>query len=80
MADVNFDCPHCGQNLDAPDDMAGMKIACPACSEALAIPGGIDEGGPGEESRKNTTMRIDLGHSVAPPPPQKRIVKIKRRP
>ncbi len=26
MADVNFNCPHCGQNLDAPEEMAGQTL------------------------------------------------------
>jgi TM2 domain-containing membrane protein YozV len=38
MADINFDCPHCNQNLDAFPDMAGETIECPACGEAIAIP------------------------------------------
>jgi len=38
MADINFDCPHCNQNLDAPSDMAGETIECPACGKSLGIP------------------------------------------
>jgi hypothetical protein len=38
MADINFDCPHCEQNLDAPPDMAGESIECPACEETIEIP------------------------------------------
>ena len=38
MADINFDCPHCDQNLDAPPDMAGETIECPACEESIEIP------------------------------------------
>lgn len=38
MAEINFDCPHCGQNLDAPDDMAGMVIVCPACEKNIKVP------------------------------------------
>ena len=38
MADINFDCPHCGQNLDAPPDMAGESLECPACEEAITVP------------------------------------------
>lgn len=43
MSDINFDCPHCGQNLDAPDDMAGEAIECPACGKEFTMPGGIIE-------------------------------------
>lgn len=38
MADINFDCPLCGQNLEAPPDMAGETIECPACSQQIQIP------------------------------------------
>ena len=41
MADINFDCPHCGQNLNGPEDMAGPTIDCPVCPMACLIPGGI---------------------------------------
>lgn len=38
MPDINFDCPFCKQNLDAPEDMTGMDIECPACGKSLKIP------------------------------------------
>ena len=38
MADINFDCPLCSQNLDAPDDMAGLFIECPACMKIIKVP------------------------------------------
>jgi hypothetical protein len=38
MPDINFDCPFCKQNLDAPEDMTGMNIECPSCSKAIRIP------------------------------------------
>lgn len=38
MADVNFDCPHCGQNLEGPESMVGTCITCPACHKALTVP------------------------------------------
>lgn len=43
MADINFDCPGCGQNLDAPVEMAGEVITCPACQGEIVVPGGIME-------------------------------------
>lgn len=33
-----FTCPHCGQHLEAEPDMAGMKMKCPTCGKAIAIP------------------------------------------
>ena len=38
MQDLNFDCPGCGQNIDAPVKMAGLKIHCPGCRMLLQIP------------------------------------------
>ena len=32
-------CPHCGQHLEAEEDMAGMTVACPVCAKELTIPG-----------------------------------------
>ena len=38
MLDINFDCPFCKQNLDSPEDLAGMSIECPACGKAIRVP------------------------------------------
>ena len=39
MADINFDCPHCGQNLETDDILSGSGIDCPVCKKFLTIPG-----------------------------------------
>jgi DNA-directed RNA polymerase subunit RPC12/RpoP len=36
--DIEFSCPRCNQSLEAPTDMAGETIECPACEQAIAIP------------------------------------------
>ena len=38
MPDINFNCPSCGQNLEAPEDMAGDVLDCPACQKPLTVP------------------------------------------
>jgi hypothetical protein len=43
MADINFDCPHCGQNLNGPEEVVGETIECPVCKKSFQIPGGIIE-------------------------------------
>lgn len=43
MADINFNCPHCGQNLNGPEEMAGETIECPVCQKNFQIPGGLIE-------------------------------------
>ena len=44
MADLNFDCPHCGQNLTIDETQSGEQIDCPTCSKAIEIPS------PGEQN------------------------------
>lgn len=36
---IKFDCPLCGQSLEADYDMAGTVIYCPACDQPLRVPG-----------------------------------------
>ncbi len=43
MADINFKCPHCGQDLNGPEALAGESIDCPVCGKSFQIPGGIIE-------------------------------------
>lgn len=43
MNEISFDCPHCGQNLSGPEDLAGQTIDCPVCNQSFVIPGGLME-------------------------------------
>lgn len=45
QAQIRFDCPHCGQPLEAPVDMAGEMVQCPndKCGEQIQIPGPVIE-------------------------------------
>ncbi len=38
MADINFDCPHCGHNLEVSERGAGLTVACPECAKNIKIP------------------------------------------
>jgi uncharacterized paraquat-inducible protein A len=38
VSDVKFQCPHCGQTIDAPSEMRGQKCSCPACNSQLDVP------------------------------------------
>ena len=38
MTDITFNCPHCAQSLEAPKDMAGSSISCPACHKQITVP------------------------------------------
>lgn len=46
MDGINFDCPYCGQNLDAPAKMAGWSLDCPACGKKIKVP--VPAGGEAE--------------------------------
>jgi predicted RNA-binding Zn-ribbon protein involved in translation (DUF1610 family) len=75
--EVNFDCPHCGQNIDAPASMAGFHVNCPTCSGLITIPESSTSARPPaphpasaetqpaaedeEEVLKGATVRIDVG-------------------
>jgi len=39
MSELFFNCPGCGQEIEAPDDMAGVPINCPTCDQILRVPG-----------------------------------------
>ena len=61
MADINFNCPHCGQNLNGPEEMAGQTIECPVCQKEFPIPGGIIE--------VSKSKMVPPSHAPAAPPP-----------
>src|SRR5438067_1863760 len=35
---MNFECPHCSQNLEVADEWAGHAVDCPSCLQALTVP------------------------------------------
>ena len=92
MSDINFDCPKCGQNLDAPLDLAGLFIECPACNAIIKVPPNqaTASAGPAPDPRRNelkapptdaekgTTTRITLPPELQTPPPPSRRIIIKR--
>lgn len=79
LQNINFDCPVCKQNLDAPQKMAGMMVLCPACKALVEIPPPpnvlrvADEG-----EKKKATVPINVAAGGLPPKPAKRRVIIKR--
>ena len=38
MSDVKFNCPHCSQSLEAPEEMLGQLIDCPSCQKPIEVP------------------------------------------
>lgn len=43
LGDVTFECPACGQRLEAPQDMAGERIDCPACQAVIHVPSALPQ-------------------------------------
>jgi len=43
MADLNFNCPQCGQNLTTDETLTGSEIECPSCNKPIQIPAAGDE-------------------------------------
>lgn len=94
MSDINFDCPKCGQNLDAPSDLAGLFVECPSCATVIKVPAASGQASsyhvepdaptkpkfvaPSAQDDKGTTMRIDLPSEFRMPPPTQRKFTIKR--
>jgi phage FluMu protein Com len=82
MADINFDCPNCGQNLDAPEEMSGVTIHCPQCKALCVVPGILNlptaENPPPPDQDKGSTVRITIPQEFNAPPPTHRHITIKR--
>ena len=79
MQDLNFDCPGCGQNIDAPVKMAGLKIHCPGCRMLLQIPWPSEiEEQQALDKAKSATTRIDTTRGGLVPAQPKRCVFIPR--
>ena len=47
MPDISFACPSCNQGLEAPEDMEGQAVECPACRKTMTVPGLEDGSDPG---------------------------------
>jgi uncharacterized RDD family membrane protein YckC len=35
---MKFNCPHCNQKIDAPEEYAGQNIGCPSCQKPIQVP------------------------------------------
>jgi len=42
MSDLVFNCPNCGQSLEAPEELLGSVIECPCCKDSIQIPAAED--------------------------------------
>ncbi len=69
MSDINFDCPKCGQNLDAPPDLAGLFIECPSCNAIIKVP--ASPGSVSPEAAAAAARRNELRPAPPKPPEEK---------
>jgi len=68
MADILFHCPHCTQTIEAPPDMLGQLMDCPACGETVEV-----RKSPAKPPVPLPAPRLPpkLKMPMAPPPPKK---------
>ncbi len=38
MSESEYECPHCSQHLEVPDDLLGQTLECPSCKGQFSIP------------------------------------------
>ena len=74
-ASIQFECPYCGQGLDAQADMAGLLVTCPGCRGLFSVP---RKGGKGDDPLHSPTVKVNLPPGMALPKRPERIIKIKR--
>lgn len=88
MNEIDFVCPHCGQELSAPAEYAGETIDCPACRQSFTVPAPgaapapapdapAPQTAPASEEEKGKTVRIELPPEFLAEP-EKLVFKIKR--
>lgn len=62
MADFKFNCPHCKQSLEAPQEMLGQQVNCPSCNGVIRLPSPTPAPQP-------VTSTPPLRPAPPPPPP-----------
>ncbi|HMP89451.1 MAG TPA: hypothetical protein PJ991_04580 [Kiritimatiellia bacterium] len=91
--DSVFECPHCGQWLEAPVDMAGLFVECPKCEAIIKVPREGEKPElkgqgkklpeevppPEDDALKGSTIRIQLPPNLGLPPEKPRRKFIIRR-
>lgn len=56
MPDSKFQCPHCNQHLEVPDELLGQTVECPTCKGQMTLP-------------KPAQAHAPLAQSQSVPPP-----------
>ncbi len=66
MSDLKFNCPHCEQSLEAPEEMLGQTIECPSCNGSIELP----KPDPQPEPDPPVELRTPVQSPPSPPPPK----------
>lgn len=79
MAEIKFNCPHCGQKISLDQLWAGQQLQCPSCNNNITVP--IQQAAPAQPVRTTTAAPVPVAVAkpvsaaspppsyVAPPPP-----------
>ena len=65
MSDYKFDCPRCGQSLEAPEEMMGEEIDCPSCNGQIRIPKPAQPSRPRVAARPSHPSRPTISTAAA---------------
>lgn len=70
MADIDFNCEHCGKKLTTDEKGRGMLVPCPDCGNEITIP---------KYDTSHSALQ-EPPHKHSPPPPPPPLQAIKKRP
>ena len=57
---MNFQCPHCHQNIDVADTQAGRSVECPSCRQTLLVPRLGTPAGTRSSAKKGKRLGFEL--------------------
>ena len=60
MSNLKFNCPHCKQSFEVPEDRLGQMLDCPACNQKIQIPQSQIRTAP-QATPQNVTVEIKRG-------------------
>lgn len=63
MSDIKFNCPHCGQSLEAPEEMQGQRIECPSCDGSIQLPEQQKQVQSGSGTKKKVIIKSKISTS-----------------
>lgn len=60
MSDLKFNCPHCKQSLEAPEELLGQALDCPSCNKRIQVPKSQMRAAP-QAALQNVSVEIKRG-------------------